>query len=194
MVVKTKEPVKTADGIVIPKGSKLVGRVTTVQSHSHGSKNSAVAICFDHAELKGGKTMPIESVIKSVAPPEGAMMASAPAFPDASAGAGAPMGGGVGAGRSGGSAAMGGSVSSPTPTPGLNQMGASAGLSNTVTAGKVVGKTNDEDIVTTEVPGVLLASNAPSEAATVSGTLFAAKEEVRLEAGTQMVLDVSAAK
>ena len=71
VVVKTKEPVKTADGIVIPKGSKLVGRVTTVQSHSHGSKNSAVAICFDHAELKGGKTMPIESVIKSVAPPEG---------------------------------------------------------------------------------------------------------------------------
>ncbi len=197
VVVKTKEPVKTADGIVIPKGSKLVGRVTTVQSHSHGSQNSAMAIRFDRAELKDGKTIQIESLIKSVAPPESAMAASTPAFPDASAGAGAPVGGtmagmNAGAGRSGGGAPMGGAVSSQAPD--LNQMGASAGQSNSVAAGKVVGKTNDADILTTEVPGVLLASSAPSEATTVSGTLFAAKDQVRLEAGTQMVLEVSAAK
>jgi len=47
VVVKTKAAVKTADGTVIPKGARLVGRVTDVQAHGSGNADSRMAILFD---------------------------------------------------------------------------------------------------------------------------------------------------
>ena len=66
VVVKTRDDVKTADGTDIPKGSKLVGHVTGVQARGEGKENAQIAIKFDHAELKSGQSLPIESVIESV--------------------------------------------------------------------------------------------------------------------------------
>ena len=63
VVVKTKEDLKFAGGADIPKGSKLVGHITNVQSRGDGKENSQIAIQFDRAELKGGQNMAIESVI-----------------------------------------------------------------------------------------------------------------------------------
>src|SRR5579859_4985193 len=68
VVLKTSENAKTPDGTEIPKGSKLVGHVTNVQARGEGKENSQIAIQFDRAELKGGQTMPIESVIQSISP------------------------------------------------------------------------------------------------------------------------------
>ena len=66
VVVKTKEDLKFPGGADIPKGSKLVGHVTNVQAARDGKENSQITIQFDHAELKGGQTLAIESVIESV--------------------------------------------------------------------------------------------------------------------------------
>lgn len=71
VVVKTREDLKFAGGADIPKGSKLVGRVTNVQARGDGKENSQIAIQFDTAELKGGRTLAIESVIQSVTPATG---------------------------------------------------------------------------------------------------------------------------
>ena len=71
VVVQTKSSVKTADGIEIPKGSKLVGHVVGVQPSGAGD-NSQVVLQFDHLELKGGQSMPVHSQIESIAPPPGA--------------------------------------------------------------------------------------------------------------------------
>ncbi len=196
VVVKTKEPVRIADGTVIPKGSKLVGQVTVVQSHSQGATDSAVAIHFDHAELKGGQNLPIESVIKSVAPPESDATANAPgaysgpsAYPQASA----PSANGGGMtnhdGMAGGTGPTGGGAA---PSAGPPVVAGSSPSASTATAGKVVGKFGNDSIVTTAIPGVYLASNMPSEATKRSGTLFAAKSDVHLDGGTQMALDISA--
>jgi hypothetical protein len=97
VVVKTTEKTTTADGTEIPKGSRLVGRVTQVQAHEKGQADSQMGIAFDHAELKGGRSIPIHSAILSVNPPASAMTASS-------------MGGGdsIGDGMGGGSMGMGG--------------------------------------------------------------------------------------
>ena len=68
VVVKTSEDLKFPGGAEIPKGSKLVGHVTNVQARGDGKENSQIAIQFDHAEVKGGQEMAIESVIQSIAP------------------------------------------------------------------------------------------------------------------------------
>jgi hypothetical protein len=192
VVVKTKEPVKTADGTVIPKGSKLMGHVAKVQSHSQGSQNSAVAIEFDHVELKGGQTLQIASVIDSLAPAASGDMApsgsDATSSPMASS---APAGGGT-ATRQGGAApnATTGASTAPTDAPAAAAAAPSGG---TAGAGKVVGKVGNDPIRTTAIPGIFLATTTPSEASMFSGLLFAAKSEVHLEGGTQVGMEVAMA-
>jgi len=68
VVVKTDENLQISQGTEIPMGSRLIGHVTNVQSRGEGKENSQIAIQFDRAELKDGKTLPIESVIQSVTP------------------------------------------------------------------------------------------------------------------------------
>jgi len=68
VVVKTDENLQISQGTEIPMGSRLIGHVTNVQARGDGKENSQIAIQFDRAELKGGKTLPIETVIQSVTP------------------------------------------------------------------------------------------------------------------------------
>ena len=69
VIVKTTERATTADGIVIPKGSRIVGHVTEVEAHSKTNPNARLTIQFDQAEIKGGQTLPIRTVLENVAPP-----------------------------------------------------------------------------------------------------------------------------
>ena len=78
VVVQTKASAKTADGIEIPKGSKLVGHVIGAQPGGAG-ENSQMALLFDHIELKGGQSVPVHSQIQSIAPAGGASSDSASA-------------------------------------------------------------------------------------------------------------------
>jgi hypothetical protein len=56
-----------ADGTKLPKGSKLVGRVVQVQAQDD-QHAAALVLLFDQAEVKGGQTVPVRSVIEMVAP------------------------------------------------------------------------------------------------------------------------------
>jgi len=86
VVVKTDENLQISQGTEIPRGSKLIGHVTNVQPRGDGHENSQIAIQFDRAELKGGQTLPIESVIQSVAPAVGAEGMSGTSNPPAAYG------------------------------------------------------------------------------------------------------------
>jgi len=196
VVVKTTKAVKTAEGEEIPKRSKLVGQVTAVKPHSQGNENGELAVRFDHAELKGGSSVPIQSVIESVAPSENDA-ANNPAN-NAPAMMRTPMGGG--APGSGGTGSMAGTrpsvpVGTGAANESVNGMGAGQGSAtgNNGAAGQVVGKVGDQPIRTTSIPGVLLASNAPSGASKFSGVFLSAKSDVHLSGGTQMVLEIAAA-
>jgi hypothetical protein len=202
VVVKTTESVKTADGVVIPKGSRLVGSVTEVQAHGADSADSHVGIRFDHAELKGGQTLAIQSEIRSLSLPVSAM-SSGSMGGDASLGTmggGSPMGGGgaMGGGARGGTAggpaggALGGAANTAGRTTGTldpavngtaQASGQVAGAGSKVGAGGVVHSTG--------VPGVML-SGRGSAASSASGTLWSSKQNVHLDGGTQIVLGVAA--
>jgi hypothetical protein len=182
VVVQTKTPVKTPDGTEIPKGSKLVGRVLSVQPSQPG-QNSQLALQFDRVELKGGKTMPIHSQVESISPPDGAASAS-----------GVPA--------AGGSQAAGSSNpnTSRAPNEGSNASGAAPGAGASPNGGApppgtVVAKTGQIAISTTSVPGVLVANNAPGQQdprmADASSILLGARKDIQLDGGTLIVVGVS---
>lgn len=106
----------TADGKpVLPKGTKLVGRVTEATARGKGDNTSTLAVQFDHAELKGGQQVQLQANVQAIA--------AAPAA--------APMG-------SSGMENMGQSTGQPTGNyPGTSNRGnmpggASSGAASTV--------------------------------------------------------------
>jgi hypothetical protein len=216
VVVKTRESVKTADGTDIPKGSKLMGRVTGVQARGEGKENSQIAIKFDHAELKGGQNMPIESVIQSVSPAgsdsastNGGSYGSPTAggmSPNRSAAPGSSAAGGGTA--TGGSMGNGGTNSQTNGSPATNSFQGSmqssredSGQSGTVVPGggnapapgSIVARNGNVAIRMTAIPGVLLANNVNGQPfSNASGMLLGARRDIKLDGGTQVVLAVAA--
>jgi hypothetical protein len=68
VVLKTTGKVTTADGTVIPKGTRLIGHVTEAQAHDSAHADSQLGIAFDRAELKNGQSLSIHSTIERVNP------------------------------------------------------------------------------------------------------------------------------
>lgn len=93
VALKTTRKMRTADGIELPKGTRLLGHVTQVQAHGKGHADSQLGLAFDRAELKGGRTIPIRSTIESIEPRPSAMMAD-PMAGDGFAGGGGMVGAG----------------------------------------------------------------------------------------------------
>jgi hypothetical protein len=199
VILKTKESVKTADGTEIPKGSKLVGRVTQVQPHGEGKSNSQIALQFDHAELKGGQNVAIQSAIQSVAPSTGdsstgnagGNFSSMPSAPGS-----APSGGASGS-MSNSRPNDPASANAGSYQPGASGNSASSTSNSGMAAGTVVQRNGNIAISTTAIPGVLLANNAPGQhdprMASASGILLGTGRDVHLDGGTQIVVAVAAA-
>jgi hypothetical protein len=200
IVVKTKTAIKTADGTMIPKGSKLMGHITGVQPSGAGA-NSQMALQFDHIELKGGQSMPVQSQIQSIAPPEGSAstgggdVSGRPmSAPQAASAAGTSSPGMSGA--SGASRASAAPAQNTAAGTGAEPGAAAPAASGAPAAGTVVAKNGNIAIQTTSIPGVLLANNAPGEQdprmAKTSSILLGAKKDIQLDGGTQMVVGLSA--
>ncbi len=65
----TTEPLKSADGrTIMPRGTKLEGRVTMADARSKGGSASMLGIQFDKAELKDGTEIALNVVIQAMAP------------------------------------------------------------------------------------------------------------------------------
>ena len=188
VVVQTKASAKTAEGTEIPKGSKLVGHVIGALP-SEAGENSQVAVLFDHIDLKGGQSVPVHSQIQSIAPAGGAASADRSA-----ATSGLPARGSANPSANGTNS--GNEASGPPQSTG-GYAGASPQASSGPAAGTVVGKTGQIAISTTSIPGVLLANNAPGQQdprmARASSILLGAKQDIQLDSGTQMVVNISPA-
>lgn len=214
VVLKTREDVKTPDGTAIPKGSKLVGHVTNVQARGDGKENSQITLQFDRAEVKGGPSLPIESVLESVAPSAGDSTMEnnngmAPMQPAPGAAAGTPgMTPGNGSMNSGTANPANGTSNPSTATTnrstGTDQPGFAAGptaqtpaqnAANGVPApGSIVARNGNVAIRTTSIPGVLIANNISGQPfSNASGMLLGARRDIKLDNGTQMVVGVTAA-
>lgn len=216
VVAKTTKTVRTADGTVIPKGTRLVGHVTSVEAHGKGNSDSSLSLAFDHADLKNGESIPIRSAIRSVAPSASAMEAASMQNDDLFAGGGG-MGGGVMAGgralggaRAGGEGLAGGSLHQASYVTNSARMGAehvgsmtdatahsaghvagdTAGLVHGVRAsgGEIGGAAAHAMAYPTGIRGVMLAGDASGRSA---GMLSASKQNIHLDNGTQMDLGVA---
>lgn len=67
--VRTTMDAKLPDGTELPKGTKLVGKVTNVKAKTKEDKSSHLAFNLDRAVLKDGKEVPLSVVVISVAVP-----------------------------------------------------------------------------------------------------------------------------
>jgi len=200
VVIKTTEKTTIGNGTVIPKGSKITGHVTDVQAHDESNPNSKVAIQFDQAEIKGGQTLPIKSVLQALEPAASSAAAQSsplsggpgPSSPGIPSGSSAPSGsapssGAGGSRSSSGSAPMqqGGSVAQSSPSAGAAPSGYPA-------AGTVVARQGNIDIKTTSIPGVLIASASNGQPfSNASGALLGARQNIHLDGGTKVTLAIA---
>jgi len=208
--LRTQENLKTADGTEIPKGTRIMGRVTSVVAHGKGNENAQVGIEFDHAVLKGGQNLALRSEIQWVAPPPNTSMADmlrsqsdigGGVMGDATKVAGGNNGGGLGTGGAGGYSQVNGhfvTTDSLTQRPGsVTNYGMQAPPTNGQPPAGGVKPSDAPAIATAEpahatgVPGVKLAGDAGGK---VSGTFSATKQNVHLDGGTRVVLGVVAVK
>ncbi len=202
VVVKTTENATFADGIAIPKGSKITGHVTEVLAHDKSNENSKVTLQFDQAELKGGQTMPIRSVLQSISAAAGSDAAPGSPYGSGAASNSMPSGGSAGAPRgstsSGGapSGSVGGNMGNDkAPMQGTAQA-ANPGTDSTPNAlppaGAVVAHQGNVDIRTTGIPGVFIAAQSNGQPfSNAAGALLGAKQNVHLDGGTKVTLAVA---
>src|SRR5437879_6640608 len=102
VIAKTTQDVKSDGKVVLPKGSRIMGKVTQAQARAKGQDESQLGIAFDHAILKDGSQMPVSFAIQAVGSSESA--ASAAVADDS-----AMMGGNAGGMARGSGSSAGGS-------------------------------------------------------------------------------------
>jgi hypothetical protein len=55
--------------IVVPRNTKIIGRVTETKPHTKDSPDSKVGITFDHMLLKDGREVPLQIAVQAIARP-----------------------------------------------------------------------------------------------------------------------------
>jgi hypothetical protein len=204
VVLKTTEKVVTADGTLIPRGTRLVGHITQVQTNDATHRFAQLAIAFDHAELKNGQSIAIFTLIRGVNPSPG-VTAMNPMDGDGRV----PMGGmgestsgggrgGHGGGEQSGIPGVGVGRTSPTTTP-ADPVGADTDPNSQGTV-QLAGHGDPNENVgahqaaaaravprPTAIPGVMLAGNSSA-----SGVFLAAMKDIQFASGTQMQLGIVA--
>jgi hypothetical protein len=208
VVLKTTEKVQTADGTVIPRGTRLVGHITLVQTRDSTHAVSQMGIAFDRAELKNGQSIAIHTLIRGVNPPPNLSVVNplASADPTATMGStanGSPTTGGGRGGRSGGgqSGILGGAVQRTPPT--TTSVGDLAGANTDPNQAGTVQLAGHGDVNenigahqqaaaravphATAIPGVMLAGSSSA-----SGVFSASQKDLQFESGIQMQLGIVA--
>jgi hypothetical protein len=176
------EDLKTGnDEIIVPKNTKIIGKVTEAQARSKQDKESQIGIAFDEAVMKDGATMTMPLSIQAVIAPSylnpnsnNASNQEAPQPPPAPGGGGMSPGG---------------------RSPGMQQpQAANSTASATEEPGSTSANSNARPRVTGSTQGVLgiqhLTLSTPANPAQGS-VLTSDKGNVKLEGGTLMLLRVN---
>jgi hypothetical protein len=208
VVLKTTEKVQTADGTLIPRGTRLVGHITQLQARDATHSYTQLAIAFDHAELKNGQGIAIYTLIRGVNPGPGVSDVNplANADPTATMGStvngGSTSGGGRGGRNGGGQPGIYSDAiqrTSPTTTsvgdradtntdpnpPGAVQLAGHGDVNENIGAHQLAAARAVPHA--TAIPGVMLAGNSSA-----SGVFSATMKDIQFASGTQMQLGIVA--
>ncbi|HZU11182.1 MAG TPA: hypothetical protein VFA02_14855 [Pseudacidobacterium sp.] len=193
VVARTTSAAQLSDGTKLPKGTRLLGKVTDVQAKSAEQKESRLAFTFDRAVLRSGRTLPIHATVMSLSAP---VSAAAMAENDDSMSAGpapAPVATSAGGRASGGGLLGGGALrGAGSALGGVTSTAGNTLHTTTALGSQAVHQTTDtvrEQV--TNMPGVNFTSEA---GASNSAELNAQGKNISLVTGTQMMLNVSASK
>ena len=179
---KLTAEVRFSNGTVLPKGTRLIGKVTDVQARSKQKKTSLLAFGFDHALLLDGTQIRIDATIAALAGPRENLngMDSMPVY----TGSARPAGGVAPApGLSGDVADTTANVS---PRPLWNTPDPRSATDQSV-AGQSTGA--GSNVPLTNLPGVTCTSGGSGSAA---ATLNSNNRNVYLGRGSNMLLAISA--
>ena len=195
VVARVTKNVKQHGKVVVHKGDRLVGHVTSVKSSLNGKEGSSLGVRFDQL-VQGNSTTQLNTVLTSVlaarGQEEGSDSMEMPSMPEPavpSVGGGGMLGGVGGAVGSVGGAA-GSTVGSTVGAAGssLGQVGSAvdASTQNTLGANSNLG-------LSTPIRQIHIGSSASaSSSAGTSSMLSTRKGNLRLSSGTQMKFRVAA--
>lgn len=195
VTAKLTQDVKENGKVVLHKGSKLRGHVTEAQAKSKENAESKLGVVFDKAELKGGQEVAFNGVIQALAPPVSGSLSLAgdegsnagPAMggsPSPAMGGGARGGGTLGAATGAVSPAVGSTVGAVDRTA-----GSAAGRVNNTVGGAANATLNTTSRGVVGLQG--LALNTAAAGSAQGSVISSADKTVKLESGTQMVLQVA---
>lgn len=196
------EDIKSDGRVVIRKGSKLMGHVTTARPLStakesaQGSTASQLVVVFDRAVLKDGREVPLNATVQALA---AAQSSASMGMHDANAGLGG-AGAAAGSARSSGGGLVGGVAGGASGTLG-GVAGSTGGVVNATTAGSMstlskssgaVGGLNAAGRFTSGAKGVFGMKGIDVTSATggsaEGSVLSSSSRTVRLDRGTRMLL------
>ena len=204
VVARTTSAAQLDQDTKLPKGTRLMGKVTDVQAKSSSQHDGRLAFTFDRAVLRDGREIPIHATLNSISAPAavGAMGGGSDDFataggPMIASGGGSARGGGLLGGGSLAPAAgltgslAGGATSTVANSP-ERATGAVKGALQQTEGGLhqgagLVSQTGGSAIAAVHnMPGVSVSSSASG-----SSMLEASGRNVELSSGTQMVFNVS---
>jgi hypothetical protein len=193
VTAKVISDVRSGGAVAIPRGSRLIGKITQANARAKGDATSSLGIVFDRAVLKNGSALSLVTTIQAViAPPQ----AAPPTLGDDSASAG---GGSNSGGEMMGRATSTTGAVANTAGSAVGAVGNTAGSAVGGAGADVAGNTSlgaNAPIVTSRTTGVVgikgLELNAAASSETGS-TFSTSSKSVKLDTGTRLLVNVSAA-
>jgi hypothetical protein len=202
VTAKLTQDFKSDGRVVFHKGSKLVGHVTEAQAHTKSHAESRLGVVFDKVQPKGGEEASINAVVQALAPPVHGVLASsadeslsAPAM-GSSHGGGASHGSGglLGGGAGGATSTLSNTVGTSGNVVGGVTGGVTSNVSSTVNGAAGTGLST-QGTLTNASRGAIgmqgLSLSSVSAASTQGSIVSSASRTVKLESGTQMLLQLS---
>jgi hypothetical protein len=179
--VKTTSAATFADGTELPKGTKLVGKVTDVHPKSNTDKTSHVAFDLERAVTKDGHDVPVHAAVTSM------MVSAQPTDNSAMMSPGSAGGGAAGGGAAAGGSTGSGAATSAPSAPSIPVVSSQ----DQPTQSAQVAKGPQDRVPVANLPGVVLTS---SDGVSSAGSLDAENKNISLESGTKMTLNVIASR
>jgi hypothetical protein len=187
VIARSTQDVRSDGRVVVPKGSKIVGRVTEAKVLAKGEAESTVGIVFDHAILKNGSEMPLALGIQAIssaqanasAATEGDSALSADRMDRTASSSGRARSGGLVNGIHSSAGSLENTAGNAAGTT-LNAA-ASTGTS-------VAGHLTPASRGAVGLPGMTLSTNASNS--TNASVIGSKSTNVRLDSGTEMILNV----
>lgn len=200
VTAKVMSDIRSGGQVVLPRDSKLIGKITQANARAKGDATSTLGITFDRAVLKNGSALSLTSTIQAlVAPPPEAPYSDDSGM-GSGGGAGTPLQGSntgstAGGPLSGAASTVGGVANTAGST--VSGVASAAGDTAASAAGAATRNASGDFVLTTRTSGVVGIKNLEldsSATAQGAGTVFTSNSKsVKVDSGSRLLVRITAA-